>query len=82
MAQSAGVVEYIDSNSAEGKAPTKKKNYPGYDTKQFYGNALVTLELWRMHNTPSLLSIPSLLWPRGIVPDRVLSMGQREPFDI
>ena len=33
-----------------------------------------------MWNTPSLPSLPVLLWPRVVAPNRVLSMGQIEPF--
>ena len=36
---------------------------PGYETKQSDGEASVILQLWGMHSTPSLLSIPALLWP-------------------
>ena len=36
------------------------------------------LELWGMRGTPSLQSLPGPLWPRGVVPDRVLFMGQIE----
>ena len=36
------------------------------------------LELWGMRNTPSLPSLPVLLWPRVVAPDRVLSIGQIE----
>ena len=40
------------------------------------------LELWRMQITSSLLSLPGQLWPGVVAPDRVLSMGQIELFDI
>ena len=40
------------------------------------------LELWGMRSTPSLLSLSGLLWPGVVAPDRVLSMGQIELFDI
>ena len=36
------------------------------------------LELWGMRNTPSLPLLPAPLGPRGVAPDRVLSMGQIE----
>ena len=36
------------------------------------------LELWGMWSTSSLPSLPGLLWPRVVAPDRVLSMGQIE----
>ena len=40
------------------------------------------LELWGMRSTPSLPSVPGPLWARVVASDRVLSMGQREMFDI
>ena len=40
------------------------------------------LKLWGMQNTPSLPLFPGPLWPRVVAPDRVLSMGQIELFDI
>ena len=36
------------------------------------------LELWGMQSTPSLPSLPGLLWPGVVAPDRVLSMCQIE----
>ena len=36
------------------------------------------LELWGMGSTSLLPSLPDLLWPRMVAPDRVLSMGQIE----
>ena len=36
------------------------------------------LELSVMWSTPSLPSLPDLLWPGVLAPDRVLSMGQIE----
>ena len=33
-------------------------------------------------STPSLVLLPSLLWPRVVAPDRFLSMGQIQLFDI
>ena len=53
-----------------------------YDIKQFDGEALVMLELWEMQSTHSLPLLPGLLWPRVVAPDRILSMGQIEQFDI
>ena len=35
-----------------------------------------------MRSTPLLLSLPGPLWPGVVAPDRVLSMGQIELFDI
>ena len=62
IAQSAGAVEYTDCTSA-------------YDTKQSDGEVTAVLELWGMRNTASLPSLPGLLWPRVVAPDRALSMG-------
>ena len=36
------------------------------------------LEFWGMRSTPLLPSLPGLLWPGVVPPDRVLSMGQIE----
>ena len=36
------------------------------------------LELWGVRNTPSLPSIPGLLSPEVIAPDRALSIGEIE----
>ena len=36
------------------------------------------LELWEMQSIPSLPLLPGPLWPRVVVPDRVLSIGQIE----
>ena len=40
------------------------------------------LELWGMWSTLSLPSIPGPLWPRVVAPDKVLSMGQIELFEL
>ena len=40
------------------------------------------LELWGMPSTPLFSSHPCPLWPRVVAPDRILSMGQIELFDI
>ena len=53
-----------------------------YDTEESDGEASVMLELWGMRRVPSLPSLPGPLWPRVVAPDRVLCMGQIEPFDI
>ena len=52
---------------------------PVYDTKQS-SEAQVMLELCGMRNTLSLL--PGPLCPRVEAPERVLSMGQIELFNI
>ena len=36
------------------------------------------LELWGMQNTPSLSSLPGLLWPKVVALDWVVSIGQIE----
>ena len=48
------------------------------DTKQYDGEESGVLELWEMRSTPSLLSLPGLLWPGVVTPNRVLSMDQIE----
>ena len=40
------------------------------------------LEIWEMWSTASLPLLPGPLWPRVVAPDRILSMGQIELFDI
>ena len=42
----------------------------------------VMLELWRIRSTPSFLSLQGPLCSGVVAPDRVLSMGQIERFDI
>ena len=53
-----------------------------YDTKHSDSKAPVMLEFWGMLSTPLLPSLPGPLWLREVVPERVLSMGQTELFDI
>ena len=69
MAKSAEAVEYTDCSGV--RFPNK---CPRYDTKQSDGEDPVLLELWGMQSTPSL--------PRVVAPDKVLSMGQTEQFNI
>ena len=52
------------------------------DTKQSDDDSPVMLELWGMLSIPSLPLLPVPLWPRVVAPERVLSMGQIELFDI
>ena len=52
------------------------------DIKKYDGEAPVTLELWRMESTLSLLSLLGQPWPGLVAPDRVWSRGQIEVFDI
>ena len=76
LVQSAGVAEYTDCISAEGK--DFPDECPAYDTKQSDGEAPVMLELWGMQNTPPLPLLSGPHWPRLVVLDRVLSRGQIE----
>ena len=55
---------------------------PRYDSKQSDGEAPVKLELWEMRSTPSLTSLPGLLWPVKVTPDSILSIAQIKLFDI
>ena len=43
---------------------------PGYDTKQSDGEDPAMLELWGVRRTPSLPSLPGLLWPGVVAPDK------------
>ena len=72
MAQLAGAIEYTDCISVK---------CPEYEAKQSDGEASVMLEFWGMQSTLSLLLFPGPL-PGVVAPDRVLSMGQIELFDI
>ena len=45
-------------------------------------NLMVKFQLWGMRSTPLLQLLPGSLWPGVVAPDRVLSMGQIEWFDI
>ena len=40
------------------------------------------LDLWGMQSTSSLPLLSGPLWPGVVAPDRILSMGQIELFDI
>ena len=76
VAQLARAVEYIDCISAEGEdLPHPPNECPRYDTKQSDGKIPVMLELWEMQSTPSLPLLPGPLWPRVVVPDKILSVG-------
>ena len=39
-------------------------------------------EIWGMWSLLSLPSLPGPLWPEVTAPDRILSMGQKEVFEI
>ena len=51
-------------------------------TNQSLGEAIVIPELFGMKNTSSLSLLQGPLWPGVVAPDRVLSMGQIDLFDI
>ena len=53
-----------------------------YNTKQSDGETLIMLELWGMQSTTSLPLFLGSPWHGVVAPDRVLSMGQIEQFDI
>ncbi len=46
--------------------------------KESDGEVPIMLELWGMQSTPSLPSLPGLLWPRVVAPEKALSMDQIE----
>ena len=60
------------------KQTNSSNKCPGYDTKQSDGEVPVMLELWGMHSTPLLLSLPGLLRLRMVALDRVLCIAQIE----
>ena len=60
------------------RSRTPLNKCPGYDTKQSDSEVPVMLDLWRMRGTPSLPSLPGLLWPVVVAPNRALSMNQTE----
>ena len=55
---------------------------PGYDIKQSDDEALVMPELWGMRSNSSLPSLSVPLWLGVVAPDRVISMGLIELFEI
>ena len=81
LAQPVGAVKYTNCIYAEGY-DTFLNKCPWYDTKQSDCETPAMLELWGMRNTPSLPSFPGPIWSEVVAPDRVLSMGQIELFDI
>ena len=62
--------------------PANRNKCLEYDIKLPGGNDLVILDLWGIWSTLSLASLPGLLLPGMVAPDRVLSVGQKEMFDI
>ena len=81
-----GAIEYTDCTSAEGQDTNSSPSLPdkclGYDIKQFDGETPVMPKLWGMQSTPSLPWLSGPLWLQVVTPDRILSMGQIEIFDI
>ena len=77
--QLAEVVEYTNCISAE--MSDLPNECPGYNIKQSDCKASAW-ELWRIWSTLSLPLLPGPLWSRMVAPDKVLSMGQIELYDI
>ena len=69
----AGAVEYSMASLQRVTQPNKSLEY---DFKQSDGEIRVMLDLWGKRSTPSLPLAPSLLWPRVITSDRVMSKGK------
>ena len=63
------------------RVKTSPSSFPD-DTKQSDGEVPVMLEFWGMRSTPLLSSLPDLTSPGVVAPDRALSMGRIELFDI
>ena len=70
------------SSHADCRGYPYPNEYPGNDIKQPAGEAPVMLDFGGMRSSPSWLLLPGLIWPGVVAPDRVLSMGQIEMFDI
>ena len=60
--------------------PTNK--CPGYDTKQSDGEVPVMLEFWGMRSTLSLPSLPGLLWPGVVAPNKgpIYGLNRTKPW--
>ena len=80
IAQLAGAVDDNNCISAEGQDSTMY--VLDITQKKSDGEAPVILELWGMWNIPSLPLLPGPLCLGVVAPDRVLSMGQIELFEI
>ena len=61
---------------------THPNDFPEYDTKQSDGEVPIMLELWEMRSTTLLPSLLGPFSPSVVAPDRALSMGQIELFEI
>ena len=57
-------------------------DYPAYGIKQAESVASEMLELWGMWSPRSLLSLLGPLSTGVVAPDRVLSMGKKELFEM
>ena len=74
---------FLTQSAGAGKIPTTNNNEcPGYDIKKSDDEVPLILELWEMWSTPSLPLLPGTFLLGVVVPDRVLSMGQLELFEI
>ena len=71
--QSTGAIKYINCIYAEGVDLI-------YDIKLSDGEAPL-LELWVMWSISSWPLLPGWLRPGVVAPERLLSLGQIEPFD-
>ena len=80
LAEPGEAEEYTNFISAEEVRP-RPNECPLYDIKQSDGEAPV-MEFWGMWSTSSLPLIPGQLWPGVVAPDKILSMGQIELFEI
>ena len=60
------------------KGKTTPYEYPGYDTKQSDGEALVILKLKGMWSTSLVLSHPGPIRPGVVAPDKVRALSQIE----
>ena len=80
IAQLAGFVEYTDCISEKRWDHSNKR--PAYDIKQSDAEAPIMLDLGGIRSTSPLPSLPCLLWPGVVVPERVLFMDRIEQFDI
>ena len=77
----AGAVKYINYMTAEEYDPPYLE-CSGYDTKQSDCEALIMHEIWEIRNTLSLPLLPGPFWSGVLAPDRVMSFGQIQRFDI
>ena len=74
--KSVGAEEYTDCTSAEEE--DLPNECTGYYTKHSDGEVPVMMEFGGMRSTPSLPSLPDLLWVGIVELDSFLSIGQIE----